>query len=227
MIVSIDVGIIHLALLKGYTKHFESCIFPNKSATMLRIADALLIDLRNIKHEHVSSRDCTLHHSNELCDRISHFLQEYKSFFENVKHIYMEQQPITGLKSVEQLLMHHFRSKITLISPNSVHKYFGMSADYDTRKNESVQLSTPYLNHLPLFQTIERKHDLADACLLLLFFFKIDCLMPNDIEEWMEWSLIDTNPTQSYRTSHNFIGKRPDPSSFFHQYCFQASKRSG
>ena len=44
--------------------------------------------------------------------------------------------------------------------------------EYDTRKNESIHLTEEYLSHFKNFDIQERKHDMSDAMLLILHYFK-------------------------------------------------------
>ena len=78
-----------------------------------------------------------------------------------------------GLKDIEALLMSAFRNKTILISPNSMHKHFHISHyDYEQRKEKTVGVATEYIGHIYDFQTVERKHDIADAVCLVLFYIK-------------------------------------------------------
>jgi hypothetical protein len=87
----------------------------------------------------------------------------------------MERQPPGGLTNVESVLFYVFRKKIILISPNSLHKHFGLSYyDYDRRKIEIEKLATPYLENFESFSRQIRKHDMADALCLILFYIADD-----------------------------------------------------
>ena len=78
--------------------------------------------------------NCKLHHTNEVSDLVAHFVQHYKHIFEQADQIIVERQPPGGLTSVEALFHYIFREKVRLISPNSMHKHFGMGhLDYENR----------------------------------------------------------------------------------------------
>ena len=126
LITSIDVGIIHFGL------------------TMVEIDDAYelksilfckLIDMTVMRHNTVERECCKLHHDNCSADWITHVVQEYPKPFYNSDIILIERQPPQGHKDIEQLITLLFRDKIKIISPNSMHAYFGIGGlDYDGRK---------------------------------------------------------------------------------------------
>lgn len=110
--------------------------------------------------------DCTLYHTNEVADLVAHLVQEYKEVFDSSDVILMERQPPTGLTNIETLLLYIFREKIKLISPNSVHAHFGYGhLDYENRKERVVSIASKYMT-IPGV----RKHDIADAFCIILFF---------------------------------------------------------
>ena len=46
-----------------------------------------------------------------------------------------------------------------------------MDKNYDTRKQESEKISLSYLNDFLSFQQNERKHDISDAMLMIIYYF--------------------------------------------------------
>lgn len=164
--VGIDVGLANLAIVK---------VQVNVAENILILENCMCVDLtQGFVHRKVKRKDCKLHHTKDAYDRISHFLQEFEGewFSPNVKKIFIERQPITGLVHVEQLLFGHFRERAELVSPNEMHKWLGIGhLEYDQRKEHNVEYTKPYFAALNSehYEGRERKHDMADALCLLLF----------------------------------------------------------
>ena len=75
-----------------------------------------------------------------------------------------------GLKDIEALLMSAYRHKVTLLSPNRLHKHFGIShKDYEERKEAVVQIAAEHLSHLQGFSGQVRQHDMADAACMCIY----------------------------------------------------------
>jgi len=162
---SIDVGIINLALIKANVEKHK----------ITQILDARLINLNTIQHKTTTITDCKLHHSNDVYDKIQHLFQEHGEIFQDIECVLIERQPITGLVHVEQLLFGHFRSMARLISPNSMHKWFGIShLTYEQRKEETTKIATSYLNQCKDWMKSERLHDMADSLCILLFSLHVE-----------------------------------------------------
>lgn len=158
----IDVGIINLACVK--------ILVNEKDFSITRILNAFSLNLFEILHAKVKLSECKLHHSNNIYDKITHFLQEYKDEFSDVDCVCIERQPIGGLVHVEQLLFGHFRSMAKLISPNSMHKFLGIGQlIYDNRKKITSAVAEPYLKDFIDWKNKERVHDMGDAFCILLF----------------------------------------------------------
>jgi hypothetical protein len=47
-----------------------------------------------------------------------------------------------------------------------------MSKDYDVRKIQSENISREYLGYFQTFEYHERKHDMSDAMLMILYYYK-------------------------------------------------------
>lgn len=183
---SIDVGIIHLGLVLfriSEESEIEKIVFHN------------LIDIRKFKHRRVSIHDCQLGHTASVTDWMAHVYQEYAFLFSISEKIYVERQPITGLQSVQESIFCQFRSKVELISPNNMHRFFHLSDDYDTRKVETTAIASKYFfsfenldvegkakedaspELFPKFKAymdriehgVTRSHDIADAICLAAF----------------------------------------------------------
>ena len=163
-IVSIDVGITNLAIVCMQTE-------PRMHVTFFA-----LVDITCLCHTRVSRRECRLNHGNSLCDRISHFVQEYEPHLRSADALLIEQQPPFGHQAVEQLLFASFRDKAHLVSPNAVHAFHNMRGlTYDERKDaaenrviQSSTLLTPEQRRV--LSHMERRHDICDAVCMALFW---------------------------------------------------------
>ena len=182
---SIDVGILNLAFVKAYV--------DEKLWKIEKILECKRINICLLKHTKVQRSECKLEHSNDVYDRIQHFLQEYEEEFQDVDQVLIERQPLGGLVHVEQLLFGHFRKKVKLISPNAMHKFLGINGlDYEARKQFTTKLAEPYLKEFWVEDKMEndggsggggggnggngggeitvlRTHDMADAFCILLY----------------------------------------------------------
>jgi hypothetical protein len=159
-ILSIDIGIINL----GYV-YSEG----------LNVLQCNRVNITKVKHNKVCYCNCKLHHDFCIPDYLDHFIQEHSNIFENSDIILIERQPPVGITNVQDLLFTKFRNKVKLVSPNTIHKFFKMTkGDYDTRKIESLQLTNEYLQEFTTFQNNERKHDISDAMLMIIYYLKIN-----------------------------------------------------
>jgi len=182
-VLSIDVGILNL----GYV--YAEIYFPSIENTSkyknlknnenytcikdhLQVISCGRIDITKMKHTVTHSCDCTLRHERCIPDYLDHFIQEHSFYFEECDVLLIERQPPMGITNVQDLLFTRFRNKVKLISPNSVHKYFGLGHDYLLRKEASEAIAKDYLNHFTNFIFNERKHDISDALLMILYYYK-------------------------------------------------------
>jgi len=187
LILSIDIGITNL----GYV--YSSLEF-NNDFTGSRIKNLIInsnynkelvqnnicilkcnkVDITKMKHRFVKRECCKLFHDNCIPDYIDHFVQENQEIFERAELILLERQPPVGITNVQDLLFKQFRNKVLLISPNSVHKYFNLSKEYSVRKEESEKISNGYLCNFENFKNNIRKHDISDALLMIIYYYKIE-----------------------------------------------------
>lgn len=131
--------------------------------------------VKRVNLANVCCRCTDVPHTNEVGDLVAHFIHVYRYLFDDADVILMERQPPGGLTNVEAVLFYVFRSKIVLISPNSLQKHFGINFyEYERRKVEIEKLATPYLDTFPNFTGQVRKHDMADAFCLVLFYIADD-----------------------------------------------------
>ena len=124
------------------------------------------------RYTHTTVCECKLHHTHHIADYVLHFVQEYRNVFNSSEHIFIERQPPTGLVAIEALLFSLFREKMTIVSPNSMHKHFMIGhLDYEGRKKKTQALADPYLGSNDYYQSQVRKHDMSDAVCILLYEF--------------------------------------------------------
>ena len=185
-VLSIDVGIINLGyvyseisfhLPETESKYKAHLLNNNYSLNIsnvknsIHILDCNRIDITNVKHKRVNFCDCKLHHDRCIPDYLDHFIQE-TPYFEECDILIIERQPPVGITNIQDLLFKQFREKVLLISPGSIHKYFGMSNVYEERKEESEKIAESYLSNFSKFTTNNRKHDISDALLMCIFYYK-------------------------------------------------------
>ena len=176
-IVSIDIGIHHLALVLVET---------HPDYTVHDIVWFELVDITRFVHLDAATRwSCTLPHSRTVCDWLSHVFHLYHELFDLADHILIERQPPGGQIAVEQLFFFQYRSKATLVHPNAVHAFFGWHGhrdeeDAETRYHRRKEKSLHIL-HYRLTQTnrswlvdelraYTRQHDIADAYCQVVYF---------------------------------------------------------
>ena len=188
-ILSIDIGITNLGFVYSqicFDDNFSGSKYKNlllnsdykfNKETMknnVRIIHCNRIDITKVQHRVVSRNCCKLLHENCIPDYLDHFIQEHQILFDKSDVILLERQPPVGITNVQDLLFKQFRNKVKMISPNTVHKYFGLSGDYLLRKQESEKISKPFLCDFKNFKDNIRKHDISDALLMILYYYKIE-----------------------------------------------------
>jgi hypothetical protein len=197
---SIDIGIINLGYVysemyftvktnvsKMKNLYLHKNYYSNKESAKknIHIIDCNKIDITKIKHNTVSWECCTLHHESCIPDYLDHFIQEHQRYFDECDVLILERQPPVGITNVQDLLFTKFRDKVVLISPNTVHKYFSLNTEYTVRKIESERIATEYLNDFKKWEHSTRKHDMSDALLMILYYYKtkMDSLINETISE--------------------------------------------
>ncbi len=183
-VLSIDVGIINLGYVYGtislglpeqnkYAARIinNNYLNPNISRD-ITIIDCKRVNITHMKHETIPRCECSLHHSRCIPDYIDHFIQELP-YFKECDVLIIEQQPPQGLMNVQDLLFKTFREKVLLIHPASIHTYFGLPKGglYLERKAKSELIAKSYLSDFQGFDD-ERKHDMSDAMLMLIYYYK-------------------------------------------------------
>lgn len=165
-ILSIDIGITHLGLV------LVECTMDYIFNDIIWFE---LIDITKFHHlDFESKKKCKLYHTKTISDWLSHIMYLHTELFDLVEHILIERQPPQGYTAVEQLLYFQYRSKAFLISPRSVHKFFGWGTEtYEERKLKSIEIIKFRIKRLWLqdyFQKIARQHDISDAFIQTIFF---------------------------------------------------------
>jgi hypothetical protein len=159
-VVAIDVGYTNFALVSTVWVVDDDGLF-----TMARITHAERINLARYKH--CTRPQCVIPHTLFLADLMSHLFQEYNNVLSRAVHVYVENQPPTSwLRAIQELILFHYRSKTTPVSPLKVQKWYGIrSFTYDERKVFMVDLMCKILEDVPCDAAIdnERTHDVADA----------------------------------------------------------------
>lgn len=156
-ILSIDIGIINMGITKAI-------IYPTYT---FKIISCRLI---NILGYTCRDKHCTFGHKRSICDCLNHL---FKNSLFDTDIILLEKQPITGLTSVEELILNKFRTVTCLIYPTSMHIALGIDhLDYEHRKIMTVKFAEKYISHFPDFSH-ERKHDMSDSMCFIIYFFQI------------------------------------------------------
>jgi hypothetical protein len=182
-VVSIDIGIVNLGYVYAELT-FEKPTSGSKFKHLLvnsewrnhrnydiRILKCDRVDITNVQHRVVHFCDCTLLHERCIPDYIDHFVQEHP-FLHEADIILLERQPPVGITNVQDLLFVRFRKKVKLISPNAVHSFFKLNNNYDFRKKQTEEIAKLYLSDIFQYNDNERKHDIADAMVMILYFYK-------------------------------------------------------
>jgi hypothetical protein len=164
-ILSIDVGIINL----GYVYSVVDTLTGS-----ITVIDCNKVDITIMRHCNIPFIECTLHHDNCFPDYLEHFFQEYKQMFINADIVLIERQPIVGITNVQDLILNKYRDKAILISPNTIHKHFYMSKNYNTRKKQSEKITNELLSTNQNYNMLLRKHDISDAMLLIIYYTQLN-----------------------------------------------------
>lgn len=168
LVTSIDVGYTNLGIIVAEV---------DQEWVLRKILYFRRVNLANQRHEVVPMEECKLHHSREVSDLTDHFVQQHRSWLQISEFVLIERQPPTGMKHVEQLLFKEFREKAVLMSPNSMHAYFGIQdLEYDERKVKVTEIADEMLKTNPMlhlkFQGLTRKHDVGDSAAHLKKFIE-------------------------------------------------------
>lgn len=207
----IDIGIQHLGFVG---------IEYDDEYRFKKILGIDMIDITQFHHPDGICRDtCHLYHTKTFADWMDHVFYKYDNIFEGVDTIVIERQPPMGLTVIEQLIFYKWRNKSVLVSPNSMHKHFNIGhMTYERRKEATMNIMQYYLSFvntediLNEYYSFERKHDIADAlCLGVYWLAKMnaDCREKQRLEEdrlLREKSkmIVDSKNLQEYRATYKY-----------------------
>lgn len=144
--------------------------YHNMGMVLAECGKGAKVDIEFIKK--VSLEDYKYIYSNDIVDLVPLFVDAHKYIFEAAERILIERQPPGGFTNIEVLLHYMFKDKVVLVSPVSMHTHFGMRhLNYEERKERTVEIATKHLKEeIPY----ERKHDIADAlCMILYYNFRV------------------------------------------------------
>ena len=165
-VLCIDIGILHLGL--------AGLVF-DEEYNFVKVFGVDMINITEFVHpEGVDSTQCHLHHTKTFTDWMEHVFWTYSDIFDGVDAIIIERQPPQGIVAVEQIIFSRYRDKCELVSPNSMHKHFGIGhMEYGRRKEAVTNIATHYISDqtvLSEYHGFDRKHDIADAICLGIFW---------------------------------------------------------
>ena len=166
-ILSIDVGLKNLGFIYASVGPGDGGRFDADVHRLGRV------DLTRCRHRAVPRNRCTLRHDGHVSTRVLHFVQEHRDMFDAARVILVEQQPPTGLTSVEAILHAIFYHKVRPVSPVALHSFFGVRhLDYEGRKQYMVRLADRHLRGFEAYRRERRKHDVADAFAFIYFYYR-------------------------------------------------------
>ena len=178
-LICIDIGLHHLGIC-GMTVKQPQWEFD-------RVIGYDLMNITTFPHPPDMCRgNCCLGHTKTFVDWMEHIFQFYEPIFEGCTKILLERQPPQGFVVIEQLIFGKYRDKTELIHPCSMHKFFGINRlDYLERKQKVEEIALNYFNdeQTTEFLNMERRHDIADALCLGLFWIS---------RERQKWELENT-----------------------------------
>jgi hypothetical protein len=141
--------------------------FNNMGLVLAECVKTPIVEVEFIKK--VNLDDYKYIYSNDFVDLIPLFVDDHKEIFDKADRILIERQPPQGFTNIEILLHYMFKDKVMLISPHTLHAHFGIGhLNYEERKERMVNMMAKYID----LDTIpyERKHDIADAYGMLLYY---------------------------------------------------------
>lgn len=101
------------------------------------------------------------------------FIKEYNELFEKADIILIERQPPLGLTNIQDILAFKYSNKVKLICPRSIHKHFMLSSsNYDLRKKQTESIADKHIIDNNVYNTNDRKHDMADAFCQALYYIE-------------------------------------------------------
>jgi hypothetical protein len=163
---SIDIGINNMGIVWG------KCDIKYKKIKFYKLQH---LDLKKIIIKHKSGKQGY----NHIVDKLKHVwgTNIKESPFNMCDHIFVEYQPPTGLRIIQEYLVLFFNEKIIFIHPKSMHKYYNINKfTYEKRKEFTEYKSIRYMtfNFYNEWKLLSRKHDCSDAIILAVYFIKVN-----------------------------------------------------
>ena len=162
-VVSIDVGIQNLGLC---------------------IADISVLPAEVVVWERVRLCSSSKYYPAETVSHVVQFVQKYKSYFNELAKLIIEQQMRTNMRMVEAALHALFHANTIVLNPRVVKVHYNLSTrNYKTNKLAAVTYVVEHLDDHKLKVYIphalwcaylagKKQDDLADALIMLLYFLE-------------------------------------------------------
>lgn len=101
-------------------------------------------------------------------------MQVERTLYDNMhnlgEHVVIERQPPMGMQAIMELLIYILEAAgktVSLVNPNTLHKYYRMPEEYEARKERAVAFALRKgFGTLESFAREHRQHDMADAALM-------------------------------------------------------------
>lgn len=165
-LISIDIGYSNLAFIELKTNFID-----------FKVIGIHKVNLKNFEESQVHLA-------------MKKFINEYASIFDKADTILIERQPPQGLTNIQDILAYKYSSKVKLICPRTIHKYFYISKlDYNSRKVKTEKISNIHLKEFTEYTNEDRKHDIADAFCQALYYIHVN--KPEIVEKKIPEDLIN------------------------------------
>ena len=170
LVCSVDVGVTHFAYcLRNYDYNFNPC-------GGVVHAETLNLQQFDFKPQ-FSLRPGRAKPSRDASTRLR-CLAKTHSFLMESSFMIIEQQPLVGMKDVEQVWGAICESRdiqVIIVSPRQMHKFYHIeNKNYEERKKWTTAYAEKHLRAMNNFTLVGRKHDMGDAfCLLEFAMYKL------------------------------------------------------
>jgi hypothetical protein len=163
---SIDIGLKNLGIVWGL------CDLDYKN---IKFTTFELINLNEIKVEKKSG----IQKYNHISDKLKTYFEKNIYLFNGCDIIFVEYQPLTGLRIIQEYIVQKFDEKVIFIHPQHVHEFFVIREyEYNDRKillNNFVKYlgdstSIIDINFYRKWKNLERKHDISDAICQVYYY---------------------------------------------------------
>ena len=142
----------------------------------------LLTDFNNFTVESVHKINLKDFNETLVHKSMIKFICKYSDLFDRADIILIERQPPLGLTNIQDILAFKYSNKVKLICPRSMHKHFMLSSsNYDLRKKQTESIADKYIVDNNIYNTNERKHDMADAFCQGLYYIEKNKVAVNKV----------------------------------------------